>query len=137
MNTTIFNNLNWDEICIIDDSAFPGMVTLKLCETHVPGVPVRLFDTVDKAMHYLNTFVRKRRIIFVDLHMPHKNGFDFLDLYKPSSSEKIYILSSSGVHEEISVALNHETVEDFIRKPMMVEQLLTIVNQQQVSKTAI
>lgn len=62
-------------------------------------------------------------IIFLDLHMPIMNGWDFLEHFekahkKFSKSILVYVISSSIDPNEISQSKKYTFVKDYIIKPM-------------------
>ncbi len=67
-------------------------------------------------------------IIFLDLNMPVMNGWDFLEDYLMKYSDripetKVVILSSTVNPEDFSRANQYEIVIDFINKPLTIEGL--------------
>lgn len=112
-----------DEICIIDDSPVPMAITKKICQKLLPTIPVITFPDVDSAVYYLMNAILKKRTIFLDLYMPEKTGWHFLELYSPSKLENIYILSSSNSEDDQSKARNHPFVRDFLPKPLTFAQV--------------
>jgi len=119
----------WDEVCIVDDAQIPRMVTQRMCENYFKGTPIRVFENVDLALAYFHKDENKKRIIFLDLHMPDKDGWSFLDSYHPSEKEKIYVLSSSGVEDEINRANKYSSVDKFISKPITQDKLYNLFGE--------
>lgn len=107
-----------EEICIIDDSPTPMAITKKICERILPNIPVKTFPGVDSAVAYLKETFHLKRTIFLDLYMPEKDGWHFLDIYTPSPSETIYILSSSDMESDRQKAREHSKVKDYLLKPL-------------------
>lgn len=130
MNTTIVQHsvTELDEICIVDDSYVPRLVTQKLCESYFGEVPVKVFEGVDEAVSHLQHGNPKKRIIFLDLHMPDKDGWSFLDHYQPAPEERIFILSSSEGADDRGRAAHYQQVEDFISKPITQNKLVEIAS---------
>ncbi|MES2560866.1 MAG: response regulator [Bacteroidota bacterium] len=112
-----------EEICIIDDSPVPMAITKRLCQKLLPAIPIVTFPDVDSAIVYLMNAMLKKRTIFLDLYMPEKNGWNFLEIYNPSISDNIYILSSSESEEDKSKAKTHPHVRDFISKPLTFDRI--------------
>lgn len=111
-----------DEICIIDDSPVPMAITKKICQKLLPTTPIVTFPDVDSAVSYLMNSILKKRTIFLDLYMPVKTGWHFLEEYIPGKLETIYILSSSESEDDQSKAKNHPYVRDFLAKPLTFAQ---------------
>lgn len=70
-------------------------------------------------------------IIFLDINMPIKTGWDFLDEYIKleeilDKKIQIYMLSSSVYEEDISRAKGIPSVKDYISKPLSEDLLMHI-----------
>lgn len=112
-----------EEICIIDDSPVPMAITKRLCQKLVPSIPIVTFPDVDSAIMYLMNAMLKKRTIFLDLYMPEKTGWNFLEIYNPAVSENIYILSSTECEEDKTKAKTHPHVRDFLPKPLTFDRI--------------
>ncbi len=112
-----------EEICIIDDSPLPMAMTKRICQTFLPATPILTFPDVDSAVSYLVNALLKKRAIFLDLYMPEKTGWNFLELYNPTFSENIYILSSTDSEEDKYKAKTHPHVKDFLPKPLTFDRI--------------
>jgi response regulator of citrate/malate metabolism len=117
-----------EEICIIDDSPAPMAITKKICERILPNVPIKTFPSVDSAIEYLNNVLcQTKRTIFLDLYMPDKDGWHFLEVYSPSALDRIYILSSSDAESDIRKARQHAKVTDYLIKPLSISTLSSLL----------
>ena len=112
-----------EEICIIDDSPVPMAITKRICQKLLPATPIVTFPDVDSAIAYLMNAILKKRTIFLDLYMPEKTGWHFLEQYCPSGSENIYILSSSDSVDDLVKAKTHPYVKDFLAKPLTFDRI--------------
>jgi response regulator of citrate/malate metabolism len=112
-----------EEICIIDDSPVPMAITKRLCQKLLPATPIITFPDVDSAVSYLMNAMLKKRTIFLDLYMPEKTGWNFLEIYNPAISDNIYILSSSESEEDKTKAKGHPHVKDFLPKPLTFDRI--------------
>ncbi len=106
------------EVCIIDDSSIPRLITLRICENYFNNVPVKVFEDVDSSLAYLSRNKNVNRVIFLDLHMPHRDGWSFLESYNCQEEESIFILSSSSIDEDKEKSKYYNTVKEFITKPI-------------------
>ncbi len=75
-------------------------------------------------------------VIFLDLNMPIKDGWEFLDDFvqiPPHNREqvKIYVISSSINPSDEERARKYEVVSNYIVKPITSEKLLEIIAQHQ------
>ena len=85
-----------EEICIIDDDSISLFLAEKIFEYELPGIPVKSFENVDTSLSYFLSNVETKRLILVDLNMPLKDGWFFLENYQGDvSKDLIFILSSS------------------------------------------
>lgn len=116
-------NKEWEEVCIVDDALLTRIVTQKICESFFSSIPVKVFGSVDHAIQHLQMYVKKKRLIFLDLNMPHRDGWSFLESYTPGPDEKVYILSSSDLQIDKTKAATYNSVSDFISKPISTEKL--------------
>lgn len=115
-----------DEICIIDDSSIPRKLSQRACEFALPHIPIKTFENVDSAIIYLKSSEPRKRTIFLDLYMPDKNGWDFLDLYQPQWHENIYLLTTSEDERDIQKSKQFTTVTDYLIKPLSIQKVKTL-----------
>lgn len=116
-----------EEICIIDDAPIPMAITKKICQRILPQIPIKTFETVDKALTYLSRNESINRTIFVDLHMPHKNGWQFLQSFTPGASDTIFILSSSKEESDIAQSKLFPVVTEYLFKPLSIEKMASFL----------
>lgn len=127
-----------DQVFCIDDD----QITLTLCELVIKKANFAAEVLVAKngkegLSFFSNYFTRIKKglpkenapkIIFLDLNMPIMNGWEFLEdfLMKYADrlpSTKVVILSSTVNPEDFSKANQFEIVIDFINKPLTVDGL--------------
>ncbi len=75
------------------------------------------------------------QIIFLDLNMPIMNGWDFLQEYEMKYADrlpdtKVVIVSSTVNPEDFSRANKHSLVIDFIHKPMTIDGLTELMENE-------
>jgi len=80
-------------------------------------------SSAEKALIYLSTTEIVPNIIFVDLHMPKMNGFQFIEKYEEHFAPKfsrtaLFVLSSSTRESDKNSALGYSSVKDFLIKPL-------------------
>ena len=123
--------------CIDDDQ-----ITLTLCDLVIKKAAfadeVLVAKNGKEGLAFFSEYFANRKnnnskdeaplIIFLDLNMPVMNGWDFLEDYLLKYSDripqtKVVILSSTVNPEDFSRANQYEIVIDFINKPLTIEGL--------------
>jgi response regulator of citrate/malate metabolism len=112
-----------DEICIIDDSEIPRMLSKKVCERTLPNIPLRIFENVHSALQYLSYAAPRKRVIFLDLYMPELNGWDFIQSYEPEWYETIYLLTTSDLETDKEKAAALPQISGYLMKPLTINML--------------
>ncbi len=134
--------------CIDDDH-----ITLTLCDLVIRKAQfaeeVLTSNNGKEGLLFFSEFFSRNRkskqteeppqIIFLDLNMPIMNGWDFLEGYLMKYSDripdtKVVILSSTVNPEDFSRANQYEIVIDFINKPLTIEGLDELKENEVVSK---
>ena len=115
-------------IYLIDDNEVDRLICETLLERNINKAEVHSFSYADQALKDLATKIINQRenfphVILLDLDMPMKDGWDFLDNYSrlseniPSPKPQIYILTASINPLDISKAKGHPLVKDILCKP--------------------
>ena len=129
---TIVSNLkiaDVEEICLIDDDSMALFLTEKIFEYELPGIAVKSFENVDASLFYLSNNKDTKRLILVDLNMPLKDGWCFLENYQADAGKDlIFILSSSDNIVDKNKAKSFSQVADYLEKPMTIERVIEIRN---------
>lgn len=120
---------------LVDDNFIDNMINQKILNNSEFAESIVVKQSCESAMDYLRELINDQQdlpeIIFLDIRMPVKTGFDFLvefqELQFPNKeSIKIVMLSSSldpSDHKKISEFNN---VTDFFGKPLTSESLKDI-----------
>jgi response regulator of citrate/malate metabolism len=122
------------KILLIDDDEITNFFNRKLIKNSNPLLDINTVSSVKQAMDFLrknksNTFPD---IIFLDIFMPVKNGWDFLEEFqnefgKDTSGLNLYMLSSSIYMDDITKANDHKLVKGYITKPLSSSTLSNIL----------
>ena len=113
-----------DEICLIDDDEIVCFINTKLIKMSLPNKKVVAFQTVDSALEYLNSTPDIDRFIFLDLNMPYKTGWDFLDEYQSATNPSPVILLTSSIDDvDREQSKKYPQVISFLSKPLTTEKL--------------
>ncbi len=105
------------KILLLDDDPINNYVNQKFIEKTHPGSDVTEFLEAGQALNYLKE--NTPDLIFLDIDLPHINGWQFLHQYQhfPNKS-KIVILTSSIDPTDKERALAYDCVDGFIVKPL-------------------
>ena len=121
--------------CIIDDDEFFAFNAKRLIKESGFAENVLWYAdgqrAIDGLVGLLIANINLPDIILVDLNMPNKNGWEFLDDFaalpvNKRSNVKIFITSSFISPEFIEKAKDYNLIEDYLVKPLTEESLLHI-----------
>ena len=121
--------------CIIDDYEFFAFNAKRLIKESGFAENVLWYAdgqrAIDGLVGLLIANINLPDIILVDLNMPNKNGWEFLDEFaalpvSKRSNVKIFIASSFISPEFIEKAKDYNVIEDYLVKPLTEESLLHI-----------
>ncbi|WP_375585793.1 response regulator [Cyclobacterium xiamenense] len=104
------------DIVLVDDDKVSTFVTERFIRKNVQG-PCRIhtFDSAAEALHRVREI--QPRYLFLDLVMPHMNGWDFLEQFTPTDQEsEVYILSGSLDERDHEKANKNRKVKKFLSK---------------------
>ncbi len=113
--------MNLDVIVIDDDAVVLFLHKVLIKKSKLPS-NVRDFINAEEAMHFLNHRTSDNNLlIFLDINMPHFNGWDFLDQVEHlSDREKIFVVMvTSSINEsDRQTAEGYARVIDYREKPL-------------------
>lgn len=115
-------------ILFIDDDELFNKIAALTLQQYGFNAQVRACNSVDKALSFLEGLVKEESrlfpsLIFLDINMPEKDGWDFLNTYRGFPTEvkekvQLYMLSSSIYESDVIKSQQYEEVRDFIHKPL-------------------
>lgn len=108
---------------IIDDEPKNIKLLQQMLETHCPQLEITASESDAKKGLLLLT-EKQPQLLFLDVEMPHLNGFDLLKKIEPISFEVIFVTAYS--HYAIEAFEHHAT--GYITKPVNAEKLVAAVN---------
>ena len=108
---------------IIDDEAKNIKLLQNMLEMYCPAVKVVATDTEAKNGLLLIDELQPQ-LVFLDVEMPHLNGFDLLKKLEPVNFETIFVTAYS--HYAVEAFEHHAT--GYITKPINAEKLIAAVN---------
>lgn len=104
------------KIFIIDDEKVVNFITRRLFGQITDTLDIEEFTDSIKALESIQE--KNPILIFLDLNMPHVNGWSFLDHMKEKNLQhKVVILSSSVSVVDQEKAATYNNVVAFIEKP--------------------
>jgi len=101
---------------IIDDEATSRTIIGELCSSYKNLNLVEVFSNAIEAIKYLNQ--NKTDLIFLDIHMPDFNGFDFIRTLK----DPPYIILTTADAEFAIQAFEYDCIVDYLVKPIKPER---------------
>lgn len=114
-------------ILFIDDDKATNFLNKHIAKKNAKVGSTVLLDSAFEAINYLEKQVinplDKPDIIFLDINMPAMNGWEFLDVFYNIESGlirdiEIVILSSSDDPNDLNKFKTHDTLLDFVKKPL-------------------
>src|ERR1700693_5632668 len=108
---------------IIDDEPKNIQLLQKMLAAHCPQVEIVATES-DAKKGLLLVGEMKPQLIFLDVEMPHLNGFDLLKKLEPVAFEVIFVTAYS--HYAVEAFEHHAT--GYITKPINTEKLIAAVN---------
>lgn len=119
----------FNSVLLIDDDHTNNFIAEKLIRRLGLSENVQLTTNVEQALFFLNTCEKFPEIIFLDLHMPKMDGYDFLEAFKSLDRDTknihVVILSSSEDKRDLDKVQNFG-IKYYISKPLKEQNLLKI-----------
>ncbi|SFT86260.1 Response regulator receiver domain-containing protein [Algoriphagus locisalis] len=121
--------IQFDTIFLVDDDPINNLINKRLLGKVGISENVMEFLEAEEALLKLNDFDPEvSLLIFLDINMPVLNGWEFLNKYMETHSnrsDKIVILSSSIDYQDRSKAKGYEIVSGFLEKPLTLDKIKT------------
>jgi CRISPR-associated protein Cas8b1/Cst1 subtype I-B len=119
-------NSRYRKVLLIDDNEIDNFINERMITSSGFSTEVTVKNSADAALDFLKSLNSKEEypeIIFLDLNMPVKDGFEFLIEYETISDDiktysKIVVLSSSISPEDINKASTNTHVFKYVNKPL-------------------
>ncbi len=120
---------------LIDDTEVDNFISKKVMAASAFSSEIMEFYSAQKALNFLlenkENKDRLPQIIFLDIHMPAMDGFDFMEKFKELPSEihqycKVVMLSSSLDPEDVRRIKESNHIVRFMTKPISKDQLQSL-----------
>ncbi|MEY3399103.1 MAG: hypothetical protein RL220_1697 [Bacteroidota bacterium] len=112
------------KVLIVDDEVKARNVLRHLIEAHLPNVgEVRQAGSVDEALEVLDHY--SPDIVFLDVEMPYRNGFDFLRSVRDPQFDVIF----TTAFNQYAVQAIRFSALDYLLKPVDPEELIQAVDR--------
>lgn len=125
-----------DIACIIDDDPIFVFGAKKIMQYANFCSAYMIFHNGEEALINLKSVIKAGErlpdIILLDLNMPIMDGWEFLDEFtkiKTSKKITIYIITSSVDPADVERSKEYESVNNYIVKPITLEALQEILNE--------
>jgi two-component SAPR family response regulator len=125
----------YKNVLLVDDNFIDNMINQKILNNHDFAETITVKQSCEAGISYLQELVKNNEdlpeVIFLDIRMPIKTGFDFLvefqELQTPEKETvKIVMLSSSLDPSDHKKVIEFNNVTDFLGKPLTGELLKNI-----------
>jgi two-component system chemotaxis response regulator CheY len=133
------------KLLLIDDSKLDQLIMSKLLRRYNLFPDQEIYLDAESAIKSLENMQTSEKalpdIIFLDLVMPHFDGFKFLERFRQLASRiskkiDVFIVTSSiNPHDRLETE-NFEFVKGFLVKPVRVDALVAIARHYNASQTA-
>lgn len=118
-------------LLVIDDDEINVFITSKIVKKTGYEVMMTSKSNGQEAVDYLTDLKRNDEplpnLMLVDINMPVMGGWEFLKVFEEMGIERVmdtYVLTSSVFHLDIEKAKQFKSVNGFISKPLLIEQLV-------------
>lgn len=128
-----------DKVLIIDDDEISNFITESILEQSKRVKEVNVVMSSDEGIKYLKKLASKGskhlpNLILLDIKMPVKSGWDFLNEYKRledinHSDIVIVMLSSSVYPDDVHKANTFEEVAGYLSKPITLDKVEEVVEK--------
>jgi CheY-like chemotaxis protein len=116
----------YSKVLLIDDNEIDNFINERMITSSHFAEVVIVKNSADAALDYLKTITSVQdfpQVIFLDLNMPIKDGFEFMVEFEAFSEEfknasKIVVLSSSISPDDINRASTNPHVSKYVNKPL-------------------
>ncbi len=120
------------KVMLIDDTEVDAFISKRILMNSNFSSQIIEFNSAEKALDYLNenklNLATLPQVIFLDIHMPAMDGFDFLEKFRLIEGEvhafsKVVMLSTTNDEKDLSQIKKYPNVLKFLTKPLKIDEL--------------
>lgn len=109
---------------VVDDEPYACKALLTLLEKHCPDIKVEAAcSSVKEAERQIEAL--QPQLVFLDIEMPHKNGFELLESFAPGSFQVIFTTS----YDQYAIKAIRFSALDYLLKPVDPQELKAAVKK--------
>src|ERR1700754_4443028 len=109
---------------IIDDEPYAAQVLQLLLEKHCPDISVEAVCYAAKEAEKLVRTI-KPQLVFLDIEMPHMNGFELIEKLSPINFQVIFTTS----YDKYAIKAFRFSALDYLLKPVDAQELKAAVKK--------
>lgn len=124
----------FEKVLLIDDDEINNMLNARLIRKAGLSQSIDTALNGQEGLDYLESCVKEDfpDLIFLDIHMPVMDGFEFLEAYKKRFKSHhhtiiLMMLTTSVLESDRNKALDSMLVKEFINKPLTSSKLEEII----------
>ena len=131
-----------ENICrfiVIDDNPINVLVSEHIIKKVSKNAQIKSFDLAPMALQHIEEEYGKTdsnipTLLFLDLHMPVMDGFEFLERFMKLDTDiqkqfKIIVLSATADNIELKKAIAYSCVTDYREKPLTIKVLKRLIEE--------
>ena len=132
---------HYKSVLLVDDSEIDILVNRRLIELTFFASSITVTSSGEQALYFLreecNFSESAPDWIFLDMHLPMMNGFDFIEEFKTlpdyiTGKTRIIILSVFQKQEQLQKVLEYKFIAGQLEKPLTQQALISLA----INKTA-
>ncbi|CAM4086387.1 response regulator [Gillisia hiemivivida] len=117
---------------VVDDDRTNNLICQLMIQKFDASAEIKLFLKPEEGLEYIENYVDKPTVLFLDVNMPTMSGWEFLDQFlefKPEVKEKLHIyILTSAIQSFEKEKETYPFVKKILSKPLKKEYLIEMKN---------
>jgi two-component SAPR family response regulator len=117
---------------VVDDDRTNNLICQLMIQKFDASAEIKLFLKPEEGLEYIENYVDKPTVLFLDVNMPTMSGWQFLDQFlefKPEVKEKLHIyILTSAIQSFEKEKETYPFVKNILSKPLKKEYLIEMKN---------